>query len=215
MPLRAQGSGGGLTIAARDILIDVPRGLHSQLGADLIWRQSAAAATLQGKVEITSNQYTEPVTRILQLVNSLASATRSSGESSLPSWLARTALEISLAVTDPILIDNSVGTVELIPDLQLGGTVDSPALSGRIGVVDDGRVQIGGRAYRLRDSLLRFAPADGLVPTLDVIGETRIGEYDVTIRISGTADRIETTFSSVPPLGERELAVAHRHGPGR
>ena len=205
LPLQAQGAGGGLTIAARDILIDVPRGLHSQLGADLVWRQSEAAATLQGKVEITANRYTEPVTRILQLVNSLASATRSSGESSLPPWLARTALEISLAVTDPILIDNSVGTVELMPDLRLGGTVDSPSLSGRIDVVDDGRVQLGGRAYRLRDSLLRFAPADGLVPTLDVFGDTRIGDYDVTIRISGTPDRIETAFSSVPPLGEREL----------
>ena len=205
LPLQAQGAGGGLTIVARDILIDVPRGLHSQLGADLVWRQSEAAATLQGKVEITANRYTEPVTRILQLVNSLASATRSSGESSLPPWLARTALEISLAVTDPILIDNSAGTVELIPDLRLGGTVDSPSLSGRIDVIDDGRVQLGGRAYRLRDSLLRFAPADGLVPTLDVFGDTRIGDYDVTIRISGTPDRIETAFSSVPPLGEREL----------
>ena len=93
----------------------------------------------------------------------------------------------------------------MIPDLRLAGTVDSPALSGRIDVVDDGRVQIGGRAYRLRDSLVRFAPADGLVPTLDVVGDTRIGDYDVTIRISGTPDRIETNFSSVPPLGEREL----------
>ncbi len=205
LPLQAQGAGGGLTIVARDILIDVPRGLHSQLGADLVWRQSEAAATLQGKVEITANRYTEPVTRILQLVNSLASATRGSGESSLPPWLARTALEISLAVTDPILIDNSVGTVELIPDLRLGGTVDSPSLSGRIDVMDNGRVQLGGHAYRLRESLLRFAPADGLVPTLDVLGDTRIGDYEVTVHVSGTPDRIETAFSSVPPLGEREL----------
>ncbi len=205
LPLQAQGADGGLTIVARDILIDVPRGLHSQLGADLVWRQSEAAATLQGKVEITANRYTEPVTRILELVNSLASATRSSGESTLPPWLARTGLEISLAVSDPILIDNSAGSVELIPDLRLGGTVDSPSLSGRIDVIDDGRVQLGGRAYRLRDSLLRFAPADGLVPTLDVSGDTRIGDYEVTVRISGTPDRIETAFSSVPPLGEREL----------
>ncbi len=205
LPLRGQDSGDGLTIAARDILIDVPRGLHSQVGADLTWRRSDAATTLQGKVEITSNAYTEPVTRILQLVNSLSAATRGSDQSALPPWLARTALEINLVVTDPILIDNSAGTVELIPDLRLGGTVDSPALEGRIGIVDDGRVQIGGRAYRLRDSLVRFAPADGLVPTLDVVGDTRIGEYDVTIRISGTADRIETNLSSVPPLGEREL----------
>ena len=205
LPLQAQGADGGLTIVARDILIDVPRGLHSQLGADLVWRQSEAAATLQGKVEITANRYTEPVTRILELVNSLASATRSSGESTLPPWLASTGLEISFAVSDPILIDNSAGSVELIPDLRLGGTVDSPSLSGRIDVIDDGRVQLGGRAYRLRDSLLRFAPADGLVPTLDVSGDTRIGDYEVTVRISGTPDRIETAFSSVPPLGEREL----------
>ena len=145
------------------------------------------------------------MTRILQLVNSLSQATRGAGESSLPSWLARTALEIGFVVTDPVLMDNSVGTVELLPDLQLGGTVDSPTLSGRIDVVDDGQIRLAGRSYRLRDSRLRFAPADGIVPTLDVIGETRIGEYDVTIRISGTPDRIETTFSSVPPLGDREL----------
>src|SRR6185295_11830980 len=55
LPLQAQSAGGGLTIAARDILIDVPRGLHSQLGADLVWRQSKAASTLQGKVDITAN----------------------------------------------------------------------------------------------------------------------------------------------------------------
>ena len=72
-------------------------------------------------------------------------------------------------------------------------------------VVDDGRITIGGRTYRLRDSRVRFAPNDGLVPTVDAIGDTRIGDYDVTIRINGTPDRIETSFSSVPPLGEREL----------
>ena len=205
LPIEAGAAGGGLTITARDILIDVPRGLHSQVGADLVWQQAGGAAQLQGKVEITANRYTEPVTRMLELVNSLSSSTRSSGSSALPPWLAATALDIDVAVTDPILIDNSVSTVELMPDLRLGGTIDSPALSGRVDVVDEGRITIGGRAYRLRDSQLRFAPADGLIPTLDAIGDTRIGDYDVTIRINGTADRIETSFSSVPPLGERDL----------
>ncbi|HXW08565.1 MAG TPA: translocation/assembly module TamB domain-containing protein [Vicinamibacterales bacterium] len=205
LPIEAGADGGGLTIVARDILIDVPRGLHSQLGADLAWQRVEQAGRLTGTVEITANRYTEPVTRILQLVNSLSSATRSSGESTLPPWLADTALDISVAVTDPILIDNSVSTVELMPDLRLAGTIQSPALSGRVDVVDEGRITIGGRAYRMRDSQVRFAPADGLVPTLDALGDTRIADYDVTIRISGTPDRIETSFSSVPPLGERDL----------
>jgi outer membrane protein assembly factor BamA len=204
LPFSADARDGSLTIVARDILVDVPRGLHSQLGADLVWR-AEQGGSLDGRVEITANRYTEPVTRILQLVQSLSSATRKSGKSTLPSRLADTALNIGLVVTDPILIDNSVSTVELMPDLRLGGTIASPALSGRIEVVDDGRITIGGRAYRLRDSQLRFAPADGLVPTLDASGDTRIGDYDVTIRINGTPDRVETSFSSVPPLGEREL----------
>jgi outer membrane protein assembly factor BamA len=205
LPLEASAASAGLTIAARDILIDVPRGLHSQLGADLVWRQAEGSAQLQGTVEITANRYTEPVTRILQFVNTLSSATRTSGESTLPPLLADTALDVRFAVTDPILIDNSVGTVELMPDLRLAGTLDSPALSGRVVVADDGRITIGGRAYRLRDSQVRFAPSDGLVPTVDAVGDTRIGDYDVTIRISGTPVRIDTSFSSVPPLGEREL----------
>ena len=205
LPIEPGAAGGGLTIVARDILLDVPRGLHSQLGADLVWRRADRAAQLQGQVEITANRYAEPVTRILQLVNSLSAATRSSGESTLPPWLADTVLDIALAVTDPIVIDNSVSTVELMPDLRLGGTIDSPALSGRVDVVDDGRITIGGRTYRLRDSRVRFAPNDGLVPTVDAIADTRIGTYDVTIRINGTPDRIETSFSSIPPLGEREL----------
>jgi outer membrane protein assembly factor BamA len=205
LPFEADAAGGAMTIVASDILIDVPRGLHSQLSADLVWRLAERRAQLQGNVEVTANHYTEPVTRILQLVNSLSLATGGSGETRLPSWLADTALDVSLAVTDPILIDNSIGTVELLPDLRLGGTIDAPALSGRVDVVDDGRITIGGRSYRLRDSQLRFDPNNGLVPTLDAIGDTRIGNYDVTIRINGTPDRIETSFSSVPPLGERDL----------
>jgi hypothetical protein len=76
--------------------------------AGLVWRRAGRAAQLQGKVEVTANRYTEPVTRILQLVNSLSSATRSSTERTLPACLADTTLDVSVAVTDPILIDNSV-----------------------------------------------------------------------------------------------------------
>lgn len=205
LPFEADPAGGTLTIAARDVLVDVPRGLHSQLSADLVWRPVERGAQLQGSVEVTANQYSEPVTRILELVNSLSLATRGTSGDTLPPWLTDTALDISVDVTDPIVIDNSIGAVELVPDLRLGGTIDSPALSGRVDIVDNGRITIGGRLYRLRDSQLRFAPDSGLVPTLDAIGDTRIGDYDVTVRISGTPERIETSFSSVPPLGERDL----------
>ena len=92
-----------------------------------------------------------------------------------------------------------------MPDLRLGGTVDSPALVRPRRCVDDSRITIGGRTYRFHDSqrAVRTRRRAGA----DARRSRRHADwnYDVTIRINGTPDRIETSFSSVPPLGERDL----------
>ena len=93
----------------------------------------------------------------------------------------------------------------MVPDLRLAGTIADPGLSGAIAIVDGGRIQVAGRSYRLRESAIEFAPQQGLVPRLNVFGETRIGDHEVTLRLSGPADAIETSLSSNPPLGERDL----------
>ncbi|HSC28398.1 MAG TPA: translocation/assembly module TamB domain-containing protein [Vicinamibacterales bacterium] len=198
------GDSDGIRITAKDILLEVPEGLRSQVSADLGLRPEGDGATLDGTVTITANQYTEPVTRVLALVHSL-SGTTGGRSSALPEWLAATRLAVDVVVTDPVIVDNSVSSIELVPSLRVVGTLPAPALDGRIDVVDDGRIRIGGRTYSLRESRLRFAPADGLAPTLQVMGETRVGDYDVVLRIRGTPDSIETIYSSRPPLGQREL----------
>ncbi len=207
LPFGTGPEGDGLTIVAREVLLDIPKGLHSQAVADLRWIPRDGASVLAGSVTLTANRYREPVTRMLEMVDTLSRSSRGSAseDSALPDWLASTTLDIALSVTDPVILDNSLGTVEFVPDLRLTGTVGSPALAGDIGVLDDGRISIGGRRYRLRESRLRFVPAEGLAPTLDVVGETRVGDYDVVLRISGRPDQIETSFSSSPPLSERDL----------
>ncbi len=206
LPFGPGAEGDGLTIAAREILLDIPRGLHSQAIADLRWTPRNGGSVLAGTITLTANRYREPVTRMLEMVDALAASSRASAESGgLPDWLSSASLDVALGVTDPVVLDNSLGTIEFVPDLRLTGTIGDPALAGDIGVLDDGRISIGGRRYRLRESRLRFVPAEGLAPTLDIVGETRVGDYDVVLRISGTPDRIETTFSSSPPLSERDL----------
>ena len=195
---------GGITLAAQDVLLAVPAGLHSQLGGDLTWRQGEAGATIEGTVTITANKYSEPVTRVLALVESL-SRTTGGRTPRCPSGWRTPRLAVNLEVTDPVVIDNSASSVEILPRLRLVGSLGAPALDGQIEVADQGRIRIGGRTYQLRESRVRFAPANGLAPTLDVTGETRVGDYDVTIRIDGTPGSIETTYSSSPPLGERDL----------
>ena len=76
LPLASDASDrGGLTFAAQDVLLAVPAGLHSQLGGDVTWRQGEAGSTIEGTVTITANKYSEPVTRVLALVESLSRTT--------------------------------------------------------------------------------------------------------------------------------------------
>ena len=66
----------------------------------------------------------------------------------LPAAVATTELDVRFATIGPLAMTNSVARVELLPELQLSGTIGRPALKGQIAAVDDGRINVGGRQYR-------------------------------------------------------------------
>ena len=193
-----------LTVTAKNVFFEVLRGLRSELDAALTWSSEGGRPRLSGNATITADAYREPAAAMLRTVTAL---TRSSAgaRQALPEWLGRTALDIAVQANGPLTLDNSVGDLAVVPDLHLTGTIADAALKGSMNIVDDGRIRVGGRLYRLRDSAIEFAPEQGLVPRLNVSGETRIGSYDVILRVTGPADAIETSLSSNPPLGERDL----------
>ncbi len=123
----------------------------------------------------------------------------------LPALLGSTTLDVQLGTIGPLSMVNSVARVEFQPELQLTGTLAKPALNGQVAVADDGRITVSGRQYRLRDSRIEFSPERGMMPRLDVTGNTRVGDYTVYLRLTGPANEIETSLNSDPPLGERDL----------
>ena len=141
------------------------------------------------------------------MVRVVSALTRGSGDTgrALPQWLGATTLDVTLQSNGPLTLENSVGNVDMVPDLRLTGTMSDAGLAGSIIFVDDGRIRVRGRSYRLRESAIVFTPEQGLMPRLNVLGETRIGDYEVTLRLSGPADAIETSLSSNPPLSDRDL----------
>ena len=89
-------------------------------------------------------------------------------------------------------------------DLDIKGTVDSPAITGRADLVRGG-YEFAGRRFDLERGSIRFlgeAPPD---PVLDIVAQANIQSLNATIRVTGTGQRPEIRFSSIPALPEDEL----------
>ena len=64
-----------LGITLRSAFLELPRGLRSQLDADLSWSRAASGARLSGKATVTARTYREPVTELARLASALIDGT--------------------------------------------------------------------------------------------------------------------------------------------
>jgi outer membrane protein insertion porin family len=193
-----------LEIHARDIFVEPASGFRSQVDADLTVGGDGQPPRIAGVVSITADAYREPMTTIAATIADFTSPSPRDSMR-LPAWLTDVPLDIRLNAMGPLVIENRVADVEFVPSLELAGSLGKPALVGRIDIVPDGRIQAAGRMYRLTDGVAEFSAANGVVPTLNVSGETQVGAYNVTLRVTGPADQFQTTLTSDPPLGDRDL----------
>ncbi len=196
------GSGGGasLSLRVRDAFAEVVKGLRSQADVDLTLVSAGERARLSGKVTVTSGAYREPITAMARQFGAPSTAAAQAGESSL---LDAIELDVELTASSPIIIENSAGRLDLLPNMRLGGSLAEPVLFGSLDMVDDGRLTLMGRTFRLNEARVVF-PGGG-DPAVQLVGETRVGDYAVTLRTQGPVTSMEATYSSDPPLSQRDL----------
>lgn len=89
-------------------------------------------------------------------------------------------------------------------NLEIGGSITEPAITGRADLVRGG-YEFAGRRFDLQRGTIRFlgeVPAD---PTLDISATGDTQGLSAMVRVTGTGQRPEIAFSSVPALPEDEL----------
>jgi TamB, inner membrane protein subunit of TAM complex len=112
-------------------------------------------------------------------------------------------LDIQVLVPSTLRIDNNMAKLVASADLQLRGTYDRPLLFGRADV-DRGEVLFEGRRYLVTKGAIEFTNPARIEPFFDVEAQTRVrvpGQtYQVTIRATGTMERLQPALESDPPL---------------
>ena len=71
--------------------------------------------------------------------------------------------------------------------------------------IERGRLYFQGRTYVIQRGTLDFVNPQRLDPLFDIEAETRIRSYRVTLRVSGTLERVTPTLTSDPPLSSLQI----------
>lgn len=90
-------------------------------------------------------------------------------------------------------------------EVDAGGTTAHPSLTGRL-VAARGQYDILGKSFKLTpDSAVIFQGGDTIDPALDVTAEAGAADITAQVKIGGTAQAPEMTFTSSPPLPQDEV----------
>ena len=89
-------------------------------------------------------------------------------------------------------------------NLDIGGTVTSPAISGRAELVRGGYT-FAGRRFELREGKIQFDGRTPANPTLDIDAEADVSDLKAMIHVGGTGLKPDISFTSIPALPQDEL----------
>ncbi|KKW91000.1 translocation/assembly module TamB domain-containing protein [Sphingobium chungbukense] len=89
-------------------------------------------------------------------------------------------------------------------DLDIGGTVTSPAIAGTANLVR-GTYDFAGRRFDLKEGKIQFDGRTPVNPTLDIDAEANVSDLTATIHVGGTGLKPAVTFTSIPALPQDEL----------
>jgi len=91
-------------------------------------------------------------------------------------------------------------------DLRVRGTLATPSLLGRISVTE-GSATLAGTRYDLQRGEIAFTNPVRIQPNIDLSATARAGDYDITLGMHGTTDKMSVSYRSDPPLAEADVVA--------
>jgi translocation and assembly module TamB len=115
--------------------------------------------------------------------------------------------DINIQTSPDVQVESSLTQdVQLEANLHLRGTVNAPALLGRINITG-GQLSFFGTRYRIGQGAISFFNPLAVEPILDVDLETKSRGIDVTLTVTGPLNKLALSYRSDPPLQFSEIVA--------
>lgn len=111
---------------------------------------------------------------------------------------------INATAPNRLMVDGLGLDSEWRANLKVSGPVDNFALNGNANLLR-GNYTFAGRRFSLERGRIRFVGNQPVNPVLDIEAEANLTGLNATINVTGTGNRPEIAFNSIPALPEDEL----------
>jgi translocation and assembly module TamB len=193
-----------LTANGDSVRLRYPPGVSSTANASLRWSGSSSASLLSGNITITKLGVTPGFDFGAYLERTIQSATLPQTDPVLNSIR----LDLHVVTTPELQMQTSVLRLRGDADLRVRGNAAKPLLLGRADVFE-GEGYFNGAKYRLERGGISFGTSTGAagttVPFVDLQATTHVRDYDITLSVTGPADRPKLTYRSEPPLPTNDI----------
>ncbi len=209
-------TGGGLVSFAGDVTFGRTIGFDlTAEGTEIRFRYSGISVTsdqslrLDGTLQSASLTGDITVTRFAQIPNAdltlaLARSTQAVQIPDPKSPLNNLHLDLRILSAPELTVQTTLAKLSGDVDLRLRGTPIRPVLLGRINIAE-GDINLNGAKYHLERGDVTFSDPVRIDPILDVEATTHVRDYDITIGLHGTIEKLNTTYRSDPPLSSDDI----------
>jgi translocation and assembly module TamB len=191
-----------LTATAAGIRIRYPQGVSSLADASLHLQGLDNNLLLSGDVLIT--RFSVGSDLDIAALTAEANAVETIAPPDAPSNHIR--LDVRIASSPQLNFQNAYAKLAGNVDLRLRGTVASPSLLGRISITEGSGI-IAGTRYELQRGDIYFTNPVRIEPSIDLNATARVEDYDITLGLRGTPEKLAVTYRSDPPLPEADVVA--------
>lgn len=123
---------------------------------------------------------------------------------SMPEPFRHWTINVIARTENPFLIRGNLATGHVDVNLRVGGTFGSPAPDGEV-KISEIKAALPFSTLKVASGHLRYTPATGLDPTLEIRGTAEPRPYRVNVFAYGRLSNPQLVLTSMPPLPENEI----------
>lgn len=189
-----------LTVQGRRISFRYPQDLRLTADADLVITAGSSGNQVRGEVVLLHGVYSRDFE--ITLAGLLNRGRPAAALQSHESWKEKTVLEVRIISASGLEVQNNLARLTAGIDLVARGTVAEPSLVGQVTLVEGGRITFRSVRYEIEAGNILFAGGKEFAPVVDLRARAPLRGYDVVVSIAGTWPRLQTSFTSDPPLAD-------------